>query len=389
MLKGQVGRLLLLRGIWYFIVLQSVAVPFFTSRGLSSTQIFIVQAVFLLTLCLLDIPTSLFAVRWGIRRSLLIGCVLKGLGGTLLLVDAGPTFIYLSYFLIAAGNAFFSGLDYTLLFNQVLKRPGGAARLKGVQGSAHAVMLLCITTSGVIGAFIAQQFGFETLIWVNAVLAWLSFFNALSLEESRAPVVEASSLEVLKTAWKIVVDPSRSRFVVLVVLGELVPSVFPYLLQFRMAGTGDGLIAMGLVVGFQNAFGAACGLILGRLDHARRRALLSGATLILLLWLGGIGLLTVNWSMAVVAAVVLAEVARAITAVFVSADFHLSFDGPLRPAVSSVIFFLSRLFAVVCFLAFAYAADFVSIEYICTIFIAAIALLTAGWLTATRRSTGR
>jgi MFS family permease len=362
-----VKKLLFLKGLWQFILMQSVAVAFFKSRSMDSQQIFWLQSIFLATICLLDVPSSILTEKWGLKYSLLIGCLFKALGGMTLLIESSVKFVFLSYVLIGIGNAFYSGVDYTLLFNSVSHGSDRNHQLKKLQGLAHSIALFAILTSGLLGAWVAQYFGLRTLIIGNATIAWSSFFLALTIRDDQRPVNLTSKYgsQVFKEALAITFSSERRPNVFLLVLVGVVAVLFPYLLQLRVGDENLGPVILGNLFAFQNGLGGILGAVFCREAVARWVTVLSRPIFVIALCAFSLSLL--YWgNLAIFALSVFAiETARAVVAVMVSSNFHMSFSQASRPTVSSIVSMTSRLVAILLTSVLGVISKSYSIAFIC------------------------
>jgi MFS family permease len=167
---------------WGFILLQAIMVPFFRSRDLSTSDIFVVQAVFALTLAVLDIPSGYFSDMFGRRTTLVIASVFKGLGGTALVFSQDMTGILVAYVLLGAANSFLSGSDVSLLYESHEAIPGENSPTVKLRGRSHFLGYLAITCGALLGGWLGEG-SMETVAVVNAGIAWMSLPIALSMEE--------------------------------------------------------------------------------------------------------------------------------------------------------------------------------------------------------------
>ena len=70
---------------WMFLVLIPVIVPYFTSLGLTMSQIFQLQATFAIGVVLFEVPTGYLGDLYGRKRSICLGALFSGIGFTMLL----------------------------------------------------------------------------------------------------------------------------------------------------------------------------------------------------------------------------------------------------------------------------------------------------------------
>ena len=64
-LKYNILKMYLLKGVTWFMVAMPIIVIFFQENDLSTTEIMILQAVYSLTIAILEIPSGFFADSYG------------------------------------------------------------------------------------------------------------------------------------------------------------------------------------------------------------------------------------------------------------------------------------------------------------------------------------
>ncbi len=176
---SNIKKILYLNFAWSFLVVQAIMVPYYRSKGLSYEQIGLIGSIFSACLLLLDLPTGYIADTFGRRRAIILAGLFKGIGGTLLYYWPSFHGFIWAFVFIGVGNSLFSGTDVALLYDGADKRTNWtathASRFQWSQWGA--------ASSAVIGGLLAQH-SLDLAIAVNAVVAWSSFFLALTLKET-------------------------------------------------------------------------------------------------------------------------------------------------------------------------------------------------------------
>jgi MFS family permease len=166
--RGTVRRLLLAQALVMFILWVPIWVVFLQRKGLSLTQIGVLEAFAWILTAALEVPTGVIADRWGRKASIAIGTLLYSAAMFLILTPAlSPTFL-LGYALWNGSTAFVSGADSALLYDSLKAdgREGQAAKFTGrftaiqlgsqglaaLAGSALATVdiTLCFSISGIL-----------------------------------------------------------------------------------------------------------------------------------------------------------------------------------------------------------------------------------------------
>ncbi len=138
--------------------------------GLNDTQIFQIQSYYYLIFCFLEIPTGLFADRFGYLRSMQWGA------GCLVLSHFFPIFAqsflgFMAHFtLIALSRSFISGASSAYLY-EFLKKENSLSEYKKVEGKARAY--------GLIGKVVCWAFVGSLMQLQLTLPYWLTLFSAL------------------------------------------------------------------------------------------------------------------------------------------------------------------------------------------------------------------
>lgn len=343
---SQTSRILVLRGFWQLIVLQAVTVPFFHDRGLTTSEIFVVQMLFTLVLTVLDIPASVLSGHIGRRNSLIFAALAKAIGGMLLVPNLHFAGILAAYAMIALGNSFYSGIESSLLYDGIQSDPDPKALLKRTLATSYTVTLSSTIVANVLGGLMAKHFGFQAVAYINAILAFSSLIVALTIEDVYQPnqdsLARGESGETLRAAASILMSRQRLAMVCLLIVMGVAGPVFGTLLQIHLYDRQVDLIWFGILIGVQNALGAFFGILL-RSSLVARLGRLRADMLVLLPAIAAFGLL--NAATLLMLPVVLAtmEAAKSISFVVVGGEFASSYESRARATVSSMQSVLVRI----------------------------------------------
>jgi MFS family permease len=120
---GNIWRLFTAEALLSFILWVPIWVVFLQGRGVTLTQIGVLEGFAWLLTAFLEVPTGAVADRWGRKASVAMGCALYALAMFLILAEAlSPAFL-LGYALWNSSMAFVSGADVALLY-ETLKADG-------------------------------------------------------------------------------------------------------------------------------------------------------------------------------------------------------------------------------------------------------------------------
>ncbi len=147
----------------------AVAVPFFRDRaGLDYARMFSLEAFFVFSVFVLEIPTGIVADRFGRKTSLAAGGLFASAAFILFgLTRAYPLFM-LAEFLCAIGFSLFSGADKALLYD-TLKAHG-----KESEGARRLSTFAAMETAGLVVGFpLGSLFAGSSIVAYPESLSWV------------------------------------------------------------------------------------------------------------------------------------------------------------------------------------------------------------------------
>src|SRR2546423_7327081 len=250
--RGNIWRLFAVQALLAFILWVPIWVVFLQRKGLSLTQVGLLEGVAWTITAFLEVPTGAIADRWGRKASIAAGASLYGVAMFLILTQAlSPTFL-LGYALWNSSTAFVSGADSALLYDS-LKADGRAAEAAKQSGRYAAINQASQGIASLVGAAIAT-------IDINLCFAICGFLGlaaaALVLTIHEPPRANEDGeaylgyWRTLKTAVRIAARRPVVRALVLLNATILVVPLVVYyvLLQPYSLGVGLPLAALGVVV---------------------------------------------------------------------------------------------------------------------------------------------
>jgi MFS family permease len=186
-------------------------------RGLTLTQIALIDTFWWLTSSLSEIPTGVVADRFSRKLSLAVGAFLAGCGA--LLYGLAPTF---TLFLVANGLAavaltFGSGADEALLYES-LQCLGRAEEYPKITGRARALARGMVAVGSISGGLLAAS-NFLYPFLCAALLYFVAFSLALLLREPTHSAATAQQRQgygvIVRTALQVIRQQPTLRFTLL------------------------------------------------------------------------------------------------------------------------------------------------------------------------------
>lgn len=178
---------------------------FLLAKGLTFTQITILEALYGATTMVMEVPTGYVGDRIGRRNSLLVGTAL--IAGSLVAIGLSSSFAVLALLWIvwSLGYNFRSGSDDAWLYDVLVER-FDAEQFAHVRGRGTAAGLAVGALGSVVGGYLAE-ISLSIPFFVAAVLTGLGFLVLLTLpetdEQERStddPLTFQQALAIVRTA---------------------------------------------------------------------------------------------------------------------------------------------------------------------------------------------
>lgn len=290
-----------------------IAIPFFLDWGhLDYTRIFLLEAAFMLSTIIFQMPTGVFADKYGRRTSILIGQLLSA--AMLLVLVLKPDFYA---FLVAEviggmGVAFAYGADRALVFDTLkeMKREKTAKEVFARLNIANLIGFIVVVPIGsaIAGSSILPYPEVLRLPFFLTILPCLAAALAtLTLAEPRR---SKSALSFLQAAIKGIEPLRKNLYLRTLALDMAVVSITSFFMfwfyQSILRNAGVDIVLFGIV---SAAFNAVSVLVMWKVAQIERfagtgrllflSALIIGAAYLVLglssaLWLGVIGIFAVT-----------------------------------------------------------------------------------------------
>ena len=151
-------------------------------RGLSLTQVGLMEAIFWIGMMVFEVPTGAIADRFGRRKSLALGGFMFTAGTIMFVLSNGFIGLAVSYVVLAFSMTLYSGSGHALLFDS-LRVLGRTGEYEKHMGRAEALMTAALLASGLLGGPMSGLLGLETVFMIGAVTMGGAGFVALLLRE--------------------------------------------------------------------------------------------------------------------------------------------------------------------------------------------------------------
>ena len=175
---ANIPKLFILQALRWFMLILPTMVLFFQENGLNLKEVFLLQAIFSVSIVVLEVPTGYFADVFGRKLSLVIGTAFSFLG-LLIYCFAHEFWGFLAAEItLGLGAAFVSGSDSALLYDSLLEL-GRKKEYKRLAGLKFSVSGVSEGVGSVLGGLLAAvsfrlPFYVETGIMLGALLLSLT-----------------------------------------------------------------------------------------------------------------------------------------------------------------------------------------------------------------------
>ena len=199
-LKNNIIKLYLLKAVKWFMIVMPIIVLFFESKGLSLTQIMILQGTYSLFVALFEIPSGFFADIYGRKNSLVIGSIFLFLGYVIFSFFSGFNEFLIAEILLGIGGSLISGADSAILYDTLLEIKEEDKYTK-IEGRTYAIGNFSEGIAGVLGGFLAMT-SINMPVYIQTIVMFLSIPIAMTLVEPKSSYKLAKSFSSIITVVK-------------------------------------------------------------------------------------------------------------------------------------------------------------------------------------------
>lgn len=341
-LRANVPRIQAMSFAWMFMLIMPVVVPFLEGHGLSMGEVFRLQAIFAISIVLLEVPSGYASDLLGRKGCLVIAGFLHGVAFTLLALADG-FWSFAAYQVIAAvGVSLYSGSDVALMYDS-LEALGDHEGRRRLLGRRLLWMQSGETAAALIGGAIALV-SLQDVAVANAVAGWLPFVVALTLHEPpRGTLARGQHLKNVRVIYHELFRESRLLRLILLdlIAYGLATLLAVWVFQGIWEHTGVHLGLFGVLWAAYNLTVA----LVGRVAHRIEERLGAAGTLRVVGWMPvigylGMGLCTLGSGVAAAVVGVLFgfcfQVGRGLTQVVIKDGLNTRVRTELRATANSV-----------------------------------------------------
>ena len=260
-LEKNVGRVLILSFFQVFMVLMPVIVLFFESRGLTLSEILLLQAWFASVVLVMEVPSGYVADMLGRKRTLVVGAFFIGLGQSVLLFAEGFWQLAIFEGLLGVGFSLFSGADLALLYDTELALRENEEEKQKAVGRLFTARNLSEALASVVCS-VLLLWSMDFAVHVQVAFGWLAFAMTFGLvEPPRKQMAQDSHLQNIRLVLRhLLANGAILRLTFLALSIWALTTMFAvWLLQKHWETQGIDIIYFGYLWGALTLVSAAAG----------------------------------------------------------------------------------------------------------------------------------
>lgn len=182
-LKKNIKKIYILKFFTMFLVLMPVIVPFFETAKIGMQGVYLILAVFSVTVFILEIPSGYFSDLLGRRKTLIISNFLKGVGFSMFPFASDISVFIAAEIVLGIALSLNSGTDTAILYDTLEEIRPGKAQVKYL-GRSLSYFAMGEALAALMGSVLLMySFSLNNLAVISAFMSWITFFISFSLIE--------------------------------------------------------------------------------------------------------------------------------------------------------------------------------------------------------------
>jgi MFS family permease len=259
-------------GFW---LIAPVLIPFYEANGLTATQIFLVQAVYALSLLIFEVPSGYLSDVIGRKNALILGSIALPVGLAAYAFSYGFWGFAIAEVILGIAGSLRSGTDSALMYDSLIQM-GREPEYDKFEGTAEFFHRAADSTSSILGGLFALT-SLRYPFYINIASGLILFPLAISFIEPRREQLEAKYpfLEIMEISHRCITD-RRLRWLMLyssLLVSSGIVGIWSYYMYYDKLGLSVGLFGfLFAVFGLFSAVGASQAYFVER-KLGRRRSL--------------------------------------------------------------------------------------------------------------------
>ncbi len=179
--KANIFRLYMIKISKWLMLTMPIVFLFYRENGLGTQELFILKAVYSVSIVLMEVPSGYFGDMWGRKKSLVLGSCLGFAGFALYSISTGFWGFLICEIILGVGQSFISGSDAAILYDTLLWANRENQYLK-IEGRLISLGNFAEAIAAPIGVALAV-ISLRTTFYCQALVAFTAIPAALYLFE--------------------------------------------------------------------------------------------------------------------------------------------------------------------------------------------------------------
>lgn len=229
---NEVTKLSLMNFFLHLFFLSPVVVFFYQQRGLNFFQILALESVLVLFIFFFEVPTGLFADKFGRKKSVIFGSLLLTLEPIIFIFAKDFFWFAIAFALAGIGITFHSGAIEALIYDN-LKKQNKEKQMKKAMGTFRSASLLAMVVAPVIGSYVAKdlflpQFIFLLMLTIGFIT--IGFILSLFIKDTREKDIKKENpVTLLKEGIQLI---KSNKSLLHIILLSMFSSPFIFVLNY-------------------------------------------------------------------------------------------------------------------------------------------------------------
>lgn len=239
---------------------------FFISIGFTYQQIFILEAIYAVSILLFEVPTGAVADYFGRKASLIAGCILCSVSCFLFILHNEFIYFCIIYLLFAVGMTFLSGADSAFLYDILLKA-GKEKEFTKYKGVSNMLEILGIGAASVIGGHLSEQTYKDPFIVTSCTLLVSMILLLLTTEAASDKKETKKYFQIIRKSFVIIISSKRIIwFMAFYSVVSLLFKIIHPLSQIYMKSFDVQTVKFGYVLAFYCLAGAVAAKLCNKIE---------------------------------------------------------------------------------------------------------------------------
>jgi len=194
-LRANIYYLYLIKLSKWFMLIMPIVALYYADNGLDEFDIYLLQAIYSLSVAVMEIPSGYMGDVIGRKKSLILGALLGTLGFVIYSVSGTFSQFLLAEIVLGLGGSFISGSDSALLYDSLKGEKEEQLYLQ-YEGRITALGNFAETMAAICGGLIAAILSYRAVYGAQALIAAIAIPASLLLvEPQRAKLTERPGLK--------------------------------------------------------------------------------------------------------------------------------------------------------------------------------------------------